>query len=489
MSTAVWTRPESVELGLIGPILGALGLYGMLFTPNPLETAWAFFMLWLVLKLFWWKNFPPILVYGTIMPWLEVHTALFQSNLYGELLDESFLETGKETYWMASIGLLFVIIGIRWALLRNWARLLPSLERIQEEINGVDQTKLFIALGMARLFALGMDAVIPFGSSLYQFTTYSYGAGDVIAVILYLHFFLTRQRPLLFFSFFAFELVTSFYSYFGEWKGPIILLFLASLVNVERTSSKVVLRLGPLFIAAVYLVFVWQSIKGPYRAYLDQRTSDRFSSQTIKVSQGEALAKFWELATDAQSQTDDEREKVLKSTLSRVGYLEYFSKTVARIPEKMPHEQGALIRENLNFALIPRFLNPNKGVKNDRLRTEKYSGVYLGGIDASASFSLSHYCEAFIDWGPYRMMIQLALYGLVGGILWNLTRRRYQDYSVVFLIGMWWVVMKPWGTMQKDMIEISGTLFWGAVCHLVLFTPLYRFLHRYLFDSQSKNLS
>ena len=146
----------------------------------------------------------------------------------------------------------------------------------------------------------------------------------------------------------------------------------------------------------------------------------------------------------------------------------------------MPHEDGSLLKENLTFALIPRFLNPNKGVKNDRLRTEKYSGVYLGGIDASASFSLSHYCEAFIDWGPNRMMLQLLIYGMLGAALWGVARRRYSTMNMLVLIGIWWVVLKPWGTMQKDMIEISGTLFWGAMCHLVLFSPLYHFLERFI---------
>lgn len=480
MKEAAWVQPESVELGLVSPVLAFIGMYGLLFTPNPLETAWAMLMLWLLLRWFWWKNFPPILVYGTIMPWIEVHTALFQSNLYGETLNESFEGTGQATYWMASIGFFAVILGLRWGLARSWRSLIPSFEEIEAAVAKLDQTRIFIALGIARLFALGMDSAISFRSSLYQFVTYSYGVGDVISVILYIHFFMTRQRPALFFAFFGFELASSFYSYFGEWKGPIILLFLAALVQVQRVSPRVVFRVGPIFIATFYLVFIWQSVKGQYRAFLDQRTSDRFSQQVVKVDQGEALAKFWELAIEANSSSEEDRESVLKSTLSRVGYLEFFSKTVARIPEKMPHEDGGLLKENLTFALIPRFLNPNKGVKNDRLRTEEYSGVYLGGIDASASFSLSHYCEAFIDWGPNRMMLQLLIYGMLGAVLWGAARRRYSTMNILMLIGMWWVVLKPWGTMQKDMIEISGTLFWGAFCHLLLFSPLYRFLERFI---------
>ena len=45
MKEAAWIQPESVELGLVTPVLAIIGMYGLLFTPNPLETAWAMLML------------------------------------------------------------------------------------------------------------------------------------------------------------------------------------------------------------------------------------------------------------------------------------------------------------------------------------------------------------------------------------------------------------------------------------------------------------
>ena len=117
-----------------------------------------------------------------------------------------------------------------------------------------------------------------------------------------------------------------------------------------------------------------------------------------------------------------------------MGYLEYFSNAVAKVPTEIEHEKGQLLASNLEFALIPRFLSPNKGVKDDKAKVEKYTDFYFGTYGGS-SFSLGHYCEAYIDWGRWGMALQLFIYGMIGGGLYMLAILAHIGLQSTFGIG------------------------------------------------------
>ena len=219
------------------------------------------------------------------------------------------------------------------------------------------------------------------------------------------------------------------------------------------------------------LVLLWQSVKGEYREFL----SDGQLTQAVLVGRNTALNKFQELSIEAVN-NGLINDTVVASTYRRAGYLEYFSATVKKVPTEIPHEQGKLLEESLNFSLVPRIISPNKGFKNDRAKVERYTDYYFGA-NSFSSFSLGHYCEAYIDWGPFGMMIQMIVYALLGIVLISLLHKQYYHMNPLLYCGLLWVLLQPWGTFQQDMVTVSGTIFWGSVCHLLIFKPLYTFLN------------
>ena len=78
------------------------------------------------------------------------------------------------------------------------------------------------------------------------------------------------------------------------------------------------------------------------------------------------------------------------------------------------------------------------------------------------------------------MVLQLFLYGVLGGLLFLLALNRTASLTPLLSLGILWMVMKPWGTFQQDMVTLTGTLFWGAVCHLFLFFPFYRWVNGWI---------
>lgn len=459
--------------GILVFICLLLMAYG-LFTPNPLETAWFGCMLIILMRMWMWKQYPGILLYLFTIQFIESHTSLFEANNYGVTLNELFPGSGKQTWWMASFGLLSTMMGTQVLLQRARTFSIPSFEHLQRQAERISQTRLLFCILLSHGLASLIDRLIPYGSSLAQFETYFAGIPNALTLAFGIHFFLTRKRRLLVFGLFLFLLATSFYSYFSSWRVPFILLFICYLVSLKKFEIRELTRLGPILIPALVLVLVWQAVKVEYREFI----SGGFEDQSIRVTQSEALSKFAELGTTALSANNTLDDPVISATYRRAGYLEYFSAAVTKVPTEIPHQKGALLSESLSFALIPRILNPNKGVKSDREKVERFTDYYFGGERNISSFSLGHYCEAYIDWGPNGMMVHLFIYGLLGGFLIVVTKNRTRRLNPILAFGILWVVLTPWGTFQQDMTTVSGKVVWGSICHLVIFFPLYRWANR-----------
>ena len=276
------------------------------------------------------------------------------------------------------------------------------------------------------------------------------------------------------------ELILSFYSYFGSWKMPVVLFVLGLGATIERIRTKEIVVFTPIILGVFALTFVWQSVKMDYRMLL----SNEQRSQSVQISREEALTSFLELSQGAFQATEQERQTVVSSTFRRIGYLEYYAGAVKNVPQQVDHTNGSLLIDNLTFALIPRFLNPNKGVKNDLAKVEAFTD-YRFGENPYASFSLGHYCEAYIDWGPLGSMLHLFLFGLLGAVLVGLTMNLRPEVHPVLVWSILFVVMTPWGTMQQDAITVFGKVFWNTLCQLILFKPIYTWISRFISPSES----
>jgi len=476
-----WGHPKSVDLGITTGVLILL-LWLSLATTNPLETVWSLLLLWISVKIFWWQGYPPILVYALLMPWLEVHFNVFEANFYRVSLDDLFPSgTGRKTFWIASTGYLAVLGGLHLGLKSLKHRIQPAKEFLQSEALCFNQLRIVQALIVFRLLEGLLSQVIPWGSSLRQLVTYFGGIGLSFSLLLALHFFLTKKRPWLFFSVFVFDLVTSFYSYFGSWKGPVIILIIGAAISIRKITVRQVVIYSPLLIGVLFFTLIWQAIKPEYRAFLSQNER----GQVIRVNQSDALQKFVDLSGEAIRMDEMERQVIFGDTFRRIGYLEYYSDAVNKVPERIPHEHGNLLIENLSFVLIPRFLNADKGVKNDRLKVEKYTS-YNFGKNSFSSFSLGHYCEAYIDWGWGGSLVQLLLYGLLGAFLVKATYRRCKTLNAVLMLSILFCVINPWGTMQQDFITMFGRVTWNTLCQLFIFYPVYKWLNSFLKAQSSR---
>ena len=459
-------RSNVINLALL--LLGTLSLY----TANPLETVWSVILAGILLRWFFWKEEPAIILLFIATPYIEIHTSLFEANNYGLSLNELFPDTGGTTFWISSTSL-FTVSTVLHLCLKKWPHLIPPKQALQAAASQYSQTKLILAYVLLLAISRLIDANVSYGSSLSQLETFSAASSNIFLIMIALHYWITKERPLIFFGLFLIVTISSFYSYFSEWKTPLTILLVTLTTTLKRIDLLAVIRAVPLIASIVTLVFLWQSVKGEYREFLSQGNK----SQEVNVDRSTALNKFQELSLSAL-ETGIVSEEVVASTYRRAGYLEYFSDVLRKVPSQIEHERGMLIAESASFALIPRIINPNKGVKNDRVKVERYTD-YFFGYNSFASFSLGHYCEAYIDWGAIGMQIQMLLYGVLGAILIYSSNRYYRESSAFLMYGIIFALMTPWGTFQQDSVTVIGSIVWGSFCHLILFRPLYRWINQF----------
>ena len=460
----------------LGPInaLALLSCVASLFTANPLETAWATGTLYVTIKLLWWQRVPAVFLVVAVLPWLEVHTNVFEANFHGIGLNGLYASgTGKKTFWLASCGYLAVISGFYLGIRKRISDLNSNLVFFEDTIHQLNQLRILAFIILFQIIEGLVGNLFGWGSALRQIETYLAGIRIALMLVFFVHFFVTKQRRWLVWSFFLFELVISFYSYFGTWKLLLILFMLGAIAQVRRIRLKEMLLYLPLFFGIFFLTFLWQSIKMDYRMIL----SNHERIQAVKISKTEALNSFVDLSQRALDFSKEEQQTVVNETLRRVGYLEYYSGVVKNVPEKIDHLNGALLRESLTFALIPRILNPDKGIKNDVAKVERFTD-HRFGRHTYASFSLGHYCEAYIDWGPVGSLVHLFCYGLLGAWITRITIRRAQKMQPLMVWGLLFVTLRPWGTMQQDAVSVFGQLFWNGICQLILFLPVYLWISK-----------
>jgi len=374
------------------------------------------------------------------------------------------------TFWLSSLGLLMVSLGIRTTLNQAQWSAAFHIDRLRPLLEKTTLTRLIVLYLILTALGTVVDVLIPWDSSLKQLEVQFLKLPSVIIFAICLHQFLFRQKRLLFTVFMILVIVQNLYSYFSEWRLPIEILITASLVQIKEFKTPQLLRQIPLLLITLLFVGIWQSIKGEYRYIL----SSGQENQQITISRNEALQAALQLATTSYQEGAFADSSTVQATYQRTGYLEFFAATIEKVPTEISFERGSLTSSNLEYALIPRILNPNKSNKNDRAKVEKYTGIYFGGAGSRASFSLGHYCEAYIDWGSWGMMLHLFLYGCIGGWVANQFTRRTIVRDTLFGAGTLFTVLSFWGTYQKDMITVTGSLFWGGLAFLILFPPLLR---------------
>lgn len=417
-----------------------------LLSANALPTFVAVSVAFILYRLLWNENVPSVLFFALLFQWLAISIKV----LYGNLLGIPFQELPATYYDMEYVLPAFYSSSLALCVLAialSFFNIQISKEKIDEHLGIYQTRKLIIAYLIASL-GLGLlqaqrFAVPGLAEAISNFVEVKWGLFVVLVYKAYTEKKYKNWVNLLILG----EVVLGFASYFSSFK--VVLIF--SVIALFWYGKNIRLSRLPLyllaFVALGYLGTLWTAVKGDYRNYL----SGGESVQKVTVSTTEALGQFINLAGRVN---EEELSLASYSLVDRIGYLDFFSLVMKRVPEEIPHEEGAVWRAAISHILKPRMFFPNKASIDDSEHTRKYAGAMVANQGMGASHSLGYMVDSYIDFGPFFMVVPIFLFGCFGG----------------------WV--------YKNLLTNSYNLFWG----LILAIPLYSFLSLYE-RSSLKNFS
>lgn len=427
------------------------------FSENPRDWIFSLLAIASFVGLFLKRREFPVLLLALVLPLAEIVTSLLSAEMEGQTLQSMFGSGGPLAYRLSIGAYLLFMIGMSWVLKAK-----PRFVIRDEDSRVLEMVPMknlvFGHLGAHALFFVSQRA-FGYSSSLYQLTVH---LGDLPLILLYLivwKYMIERRFGLWVLLIFLSNLFLRLTGFFSEWKDLLFLSVFVVFVVSADFDKRWLRRISIIGVLGVLAVMTWQGVKAEYRSFLNGGARN----QRVVVGVNDAFWRFAELAQaywDEESPEGDSRE-VFENTLNRIGYLEFFALTVERVPHELPYERGELLRSNLEFSLVPRILNPNKGYKNDQWKVERFANVPIAD---SSSFSLGRYAEWYVDFGSFMLLMALIM-GALGGWIVRFVSRNDKSKSrlldVVFLV----LLLQNFCSYQLDEIVIYGQTFWALVVY------------------------
>ena len=283
---------------------------------------------------------------------------------------------------------------------------------------------------------------------------------------------LKNKRKKEFYFFIALEFILGFYSFFSEFKTVMYFVAVLYLVMLRFISMRKFF-VGAVICSLIFLAgTIWTTVKVEYRRFLNKGAV----SQNVNVSQNEALTKLYEITnTQGKNVTSSATERFL----DRLQGTYHLAKTMDRVPDIIPYQNGKNWGETFAFVFTPRLFNPDKPQLNSSEKASKYTGIKYAGRDQGTAFSLGYFADCYIDFGIFGMLILLFLIGLLFGVTYfyfikSTTTNFIFNFSIVSALYM------RFFAFEMDSVFFIGSLITDLLAYFLLAKFFFPWLYRFL---------
>lgn len=366
-----------------------------------------------ILKNMWNAYVPPVLFYFMGIHWLQVFCSLLYVDSLGEKLDDMYASNDLEFLYIMTFTqiILMTLLLKSFVNQKKFNRIsIVDLKAAAAKLNNKN-----VIIGYVISSAL-MPIMINFtwsNSALFQLTIAFGIVKSAFSVLMVFVLLLKKPKSRwLIIGLLVLDFILSFASFFSDFKSLLILLVIAYLTINPYIRKKALVRIAPTVIILVLFFSFWSYVKGDYREFLNQGTSQ----QKQVVSNSQALGFIFDEITDFNVEGLREGTSIF---LKRLQYMERYSEVYSRVPSVIQFQEGKELRETITFLFVPRFLNPSKGIKDASEKTSYYTGQRFANAYQGTSISMGYFCDLYIDFGLYGMIIPLLLIATLLGVLYQ----------------------------------------------------------------------
>jgi hypothetical protein len=449
------------------PLLRAVAIATLLLavpaylTSNPLLTLAGMAVVPILFALLWRPNEPPVLLFAASFQWIQVFMPVLNADRRDEVLTSSiWLREIDSAAWLGLLTIVVLAIGMRVGLGR---RPIADPEELDVATRNLDVRRLafaYVASFVIPQVVLVASAFVPgLTQQLLALTVLRWA---VIFLIGWAALRFAAYRPLAV-AVLTIEILLGFTGYFSTFK---TILFLA-MILIAATGVGLRRLMRPSLIvvmsAAIVLMSFWQWIKQDYRFFV----SEGQRAQVVLVPMASRFGFLMDRVSDV---TFDDLRTGLEEGLDRLGYLEFFARTLEFVPARVPHQHGRLWGEALRHVAMPRLLFPGKPAVNDSERTREFTGWWVASVEEGTSISIGYAAESYIDFGRFGMFVPIFLLGCFWGwaFRWLAGRARNKLLGVAVSTNL---ILS--GAIYFEASNVK--LFGGAVSSLLVLWILLRY--------------
>lgn len=415
--------------------------------------------LWLVWTLLAAEGKPPVLRIALSFQWVQVTCGIYYFALTGREVEAMYASDYRP---MVLIGLgCVVVLAAGLALGIRVAR--SQLSAKEESDRFAFTWKTLLTAWLVSILAQGVVREVAW--QIPMFTQGILAVGYLRLGIVFLVFrrlVAPRMRWTWFLGILTIELGLGFTGYFAGFREPIVLAALAFIEAFDRRSPAHWARLAWICGVAVLASVLWMGIRTTYRQQVDYGGMSRAQRlETVSVLSSQWFESGTGLILDDFDQV-----------IERIWAIYYPALAVARVPEMLPHEDGALMWDALKHIVTPRFLFPDKGfLASDSEFVRKYTGILVAGADENTSIAFGYAAEAYVDFGIPMMFLPALLFGVFVGVSHQVLLRliRHRELSVALICVVFWMSLYLFERSWVKTLGLTGTLliYVGAVVWLI----------------------
>lgn len=407
-----------------------------------LPTLWA---IWRFLRL---ESGPPVLAFALTYHWGQNVIGLYYYWMTGRrpLGMEAAMYPQMVMIGLVCICLLVAGIVIGDALVARQLKPRPTRE---------------IALSWTNLLVFYF-ALLTFRGSLREYAwNISPGLTQGMLAITYIRFalFYLILRRLVYLrrwayatAFVALEIALGMTGFFAEFREP---LFIAVVVIAEQFDYRRATNWLALVVVGSVMMMtgvLWIGIRSPLRA--DAENIARLSlMQRLDVTT--SLAQAW-AAGNSETKMD-----AVDGFVDRMWDVYYPALALARVPQQVPHTDGAIMTTALQHVLTPRILVPDKqDVESDSLQVRRFAGVNVAGPEQGTTISFGYPIQSYIDYGIPGLFVPVLLYAIFMGCAYRFFLRMlvHREISVAVVTVIFWMALYAANKSWAKMIGLSMTL-------------------------------
>lgn len=457
-----------------GVILSLSVLYG-LFSQYFFLCVLSGIALVVILKRLWKPYVPPVLVFFLTFHWVQVFFSIVYVDFLGLTIDKAFDSNDTETLFAFTFLQLIVMAIVLSSFLHKIK--LPGLSKqtlvdAAKKLNTNNIIICYIASGIVLPVILSVSYSSP---SLVQLIRSFFAIKTLFAGLLFFTLFLKKtENKWLIILLLVVDFLLSFASFFSDFKEYIFMVAIGYLTLYPKLKASTVMKILPAGILLFVFLSFWSFVKGDYREYLNQGSG----AQVVRVSNTDALKYIFSQFTDFNT---DALRLGGEKLLSRIQYMERYSEVYNRVPRVIEHRDGQNLEATLKFILVPRFIDPDKGIKDASSHTSYYTGKAFRSAAQGTSISMGYFCDLYIDYGLYFMFLPLIIFAAIIGyfVQYILSQRKYNIlFSYSLLIG----VFLSFGTFESDMNFFLGmmrnNIAFLIVGYAAIFMPIHKFITR-----------